>query len=102
MAPFMQYGGDGLDAKSCLTLASPWTVVHQAPLSMGSSRQEYWTGLPFPTPGDLPDPGIESKSPIASGFFTTEPSFMQYGLPHFPIIHVIFSLAELYKWENYR
>ena len=64
MAPFMQYGGDGLDAKSCLTLASPWTVVHQAPLSMGSSRQEYWTGLPFPTPGDLPDPGIEPKSPV--------------------------------------
>ena len=40
-----------------------WTVTHQAPLSMEFSRQEYWSGLPFPTPGDLPDPGIESGSP---------------------------------------
>ena len=42
---------------------TPWTVAHQAPLSMGFSRQEYWSGLPFPSPGDLPDPGIEPKSP---------------------------------------
>ena len=40
-----------------------WTVAHQAPLSMGFSRQEYWSGLPFPPPGDLPDPGIEPRSP---------------------------------------
>ena len=40
-----------------------WTVVHQAPLSMGVSRQEYWSGLPFPAPGDLPDPGVEPLSP---------------------------------------
>ena len=39
--------------------ATPWTVAHQAPLSMKFSRQEYWSGLPFPTSGDLPDPGIE-------------------------------------------
>ena len=39
-----------------------WTVAHQAPLSMGFSRQEYWSGLPFPSPGDLPDPGIKPKS----------------------------------------
>ena len=39
--------------------ATPWTVAHQAPLSMGFSRQEYWSGLPFPSPGDLPNPGIE-------------------------------------------
>ena len=63
MAPFMQYGGSGLDSKSCLTLATRWTVAHQAPLSMGSSRQEYWSGLQFPTPGDLPNLGIEPKSP---------------------------------------
>ena len=44
-------------------LATPWTVAYQAPLSMGFSRQEYWSGLPFPSPGDLPDPGIESRSP---------------------------------------
>ena len=43
--------------------ATPWTVAHQAPLSMGFSRQEYWNGLPFPFPGDLPDPGIEPGSP---------------------------------------
>ena len=42
---------------------TPWTVVHQVPLSMGFSRQEYWSGLPFPSPGDLPNPGIEPGSP---------------------------------------
>ena len=41
----------------------PWTVAYQAPLSMEFSRQEYWSGLPFPSPGDLPDPGIEPRSP---------------------------------------
>ena len=49
---------------SCVRLfAAPWTVAHQAPLSMGFSRPEYWNGLPFPSPGDLPDPGIEPRSP---------------------------------------
>ena len=43
--------------------ATPWTVAYQAPLSMGFSRQEYWSGLPFPSPGDLPDSGIEPRSP---------------------------------------
>ena len=43
--------------------ATPWTVGHQAPLSMGFSRQEYCSGLPFPSPGDLPNPGIEPRSP---------------------------------------
>ena len=55
-------GGDVV-AKSCLTLATPWTVACQAPLSMGFSRQEYWSGLPFLSPGDLPDPGIKPGSP---------------------------------------
>ena len=49
--------------KSCLTLATPWTVACQAPLSMGFPRQEYWSGLPFPPPGDLPNLGIELMSP---------------------------------------
>ena len=54
--------------------ATPWTVAHQAPLSMGFSRQEYRSGLLFLSPGDLPDPGIEPMSPaLAGGFFTTEP-----------------------------
>ena len=42
---------------------TPWTVAHQAPLSMGFSTQEYWSGLPFPSPGDLPEPGTEPWSP---------------------------------------
>ena len=42
---------------------TPWTVAYQAPLSMGFSRQECWSGLPFPSPGDLPDPGVEPGSP---------------------------------------
>ena len=51
-----------------------WTGTCQTPLSMGFSRQEYWSGLPFPSPGDLPDPRIESVSlALAGGFFTTQP-----------------------------
>ena len=49
---------------SCVRLfVTPWTAAHQAPPSMEFSRQEYWSGLPFPSPGDLPDPGIEPGSP---------------------------------------
>ena len=43
---------------------TPWTVAYQAPPSLGFSRQEYWSGLPFPSPGDLPNPGIEPGSPV--------------------------------------
>ena len=50
-------------AQSCLTLCDPWIVAHQAPPSMGFSRQEYSSGLPFPSPGYLPDSGIEPRSP---------------------------------------
>ena len=53
----------GLVAKLCPTLVAPWTVAHQASLSMGFSRQEYWSGLPFPSPENLSDPGIEPRSP---------------------------------------
>ena len=54
--------------------AAPWTVAHQAPLSMEFSRQEYWSGLPFPTPGDLPNPVIKPVSPaLTDGFFTIAP-----------------------------
>ena len=52
-----------LVAQLCLTLWTAWTVAHQAPLSMEFSRQEYWSRLPFPSPGDLPDPRIELGSP---------------------------------------
>ena len=53
-----------LVSQSCTTLATPQTVARQASLSMGFSRPEYWSGLPFPAPGDLPDPGIEPRSPV--------------------------------------
>ena len=57
---------------------TPWTVVHQTPLSMGFPRQEYWSGLPFLPPGDLLDPGNEPASPVlAGGFFTIEPHRVQ-------------------------
>ena len=61
--------------QSCPTLWTPWIVAHQAPLSMGFSRQECWSRLPCPPPGDLPEPGIEPaslKSPaLADRFFTS-------------------------------
>ena len=51
-----------------------WTAAHQAPLSMGFFRQEYWSGLPFPSPGDLPEPGIKPRSPsFEAGALTSEP-----------------------------
>ena len=53
----------GLIAQSCPTLKIPWTVAFQDPLSMGFCSQEYWSGLPFPSPEDLPDPGIKPGSP---------------------------------------
>ena len=56
------------------SFVTTWTVAHQAPLSMGFPRQGHWSGLPFPSPGDLPGPGIEPVSPALLGrFFTTEP-----------------------------
>ena len=65
--------GDGLVAKLYAILATPWTVVYQAALSMGFSKQEYWNGLPFPSPGDLPDPGMKHRSPEFQAFdFPTE------------------------------
>ena len=54
--------------------ATPWTVAYQAPSSMRFSRQEYWSGLPFPSPGDLPDPGIQPGSPpLEADALTSEP-----------------------------
>ena len=63
---------------NCVQLfVTPWTVACQAPVSIGFFRQEYWSGLPCPPPGDLPDPGIKPASlmspALAGGFFTTEP-----------------------------
>ena len=62
---------------------TPWSVARQTPLSIGFSRQEYWSGWPFPPPGDLPDPGIEPSllmSPeLAGGFFTTSATWEASG-----------------------
>ena len=73
---------------SCVGLfVTPWTVALQVPLSMGFPRQEYWSGVPFPPPGDLPDPGIEPMSLVspafAGMFFTTVPP----GKPHKSILY---------------
>ena len=69
--------------------ATPWTVVYQAPPSMGFSRQEYWSGLPFPSPGDLPDPGIEPGSPtLQADALTSEPP----GKPDIMYIYIIYCI----------
>ena len=64
-------------SRSAMYFAPPWTVAHQVPLPMEFSRQEYWSGLPFPKMVDLPNPGIEPvslvSSTLAGGFFTTAP-----------------------------
>ena len=60
--------------KSFVTLVTPWTVTHQDPLSMSFPRQEYWSGLPFPSPNDLSNPGIKPVSAtLGHRFFITEP-----------------------------
>ena len=56
---------------------TPWTVAHQAPLTVAFSRQECWSGLPFPSPGHLPDPGIKSGSPASADRFLGSPSSWQ-------------------------
>ena len=72
-------GGGGIVTKSCQTLATPWTVACQAPLSVGFSRQAYWSGLPFPSPGDLPNPGIGPSSPaLWADSLPTEPQGKPY------------------------
>ena len=58
----LEYIGGGLVTKYCLTIVTPWTVACQIPLSIGFSGQEWWSGMPFPSPGDLPDPRIEPRS----------------------------------------
>ena len=66
---------------------TPWTAACQAPLSMGLSRQEYWSGLPFPSPGDLPDPGIKASSlAVAGGCLSTEPPGKPLPAHEFPAL----------------
>ena len=81
---------------SCVRLfVTLWTVAHQAPPSMGFSRQEYWSGLPFPSPGDLPDPGIEPRSPVLQAdALTSEPP----GKPFF--LEVLDKIATSFQHRN--
>ena len=76
--------------------ATPWTVAYQASLSMGFSRQEYWSGLPFPSPGDLPDPGIEPESPVLrADALPSEPPGKHYYLTHYYPPNTIFGMGLL-------
>ena len=81
-------GGDGLITKSCPILVIPWTVACQVPLPMGSPRQEYWSGLPFSSPEDLPDLGSRSTSPALQS--DTLPLNHQ-GSPNFRIVFSLFA-----------
>ena len=72
---------------------TPWTVVHQAPLSMEFSRQEYWSGLPWPPPGDLPDPGIKPvslMSPALAGGFSLQS----------PLVYAVCQIFKNYRKKN--
>ena len=69
-----------LVAQSCLSFVIPWTVACEAPLSMGFSRQEYKSGLPFPSPGDLPDPKIKLVSYISRQAFHPSATWEAHGL----------------------
>ena len=80
-------GGSGFVANLDQLFATPWTVAHQAPLPMEFSRQEYPSGLPFPSPGDIPHPGIELMSPaLQTNSFITEPP----GIPCLPREEILF------------
>ena len=81
--------------------ATPWTVAHQTPLSMGFSRQEYWSGLPCPPPGDLPNPGIKPRSPsLQADSLPSEPPGkpMSTGVGSLSLLQVIFPTQES-SWD---
>ena len=81
MVYFTQYDKVKVKVKSVSRVqlfVTPWTVAHQAPPSMGFSRQEYWSGLPFPSPGDLPNPGIKPRSlSLQADTLTSEPQSLK-------------------------
>ena len=89
--------GGGLVAKLCLTLATLWTVACQAPLSMGFFWQEYWSGLPFPSPGDFPNSGIKPWSPaLQADSLPTE----LWGKPYRCQRLTLLNVAGLVQWEE--
>ena len=81
-----------LVAQSCLTLCDPWTVAHQPPLSTAFPRQEYWSGLPFPPPGGLPDPGVKPQSPALQA----DSLLSHLGSP---TCHYLTSISSSVNWE---
>ena len=81
---WLTYQGSEVKSLSRVRLfATPWTIAHEAPPSMEFSRQEYWSGLPFPSPGDLPNPGIEPGSPtLQADTLPSEPPRKS------PVVHI--------------
>ena len=80
--------------------ATPWTIAHQAPPSMGFSRQEYWSGLPFPSARDLPNPGIEPRSPtLQADALTSEPPG-KLSLFKLVLAFDLIALVAVYKLAN--
>ena len=77
-------GGEVKSLSRVRLFATPWTVAYQAPPSLGFSRQEYWSGLPFPSPGYLPNPGIEPGSPVlqADALPSEPPGKLDFCLDH--------------------
>ena len=85
---YISYTHGGLVAKLCLTLVTPWTIACQVPLSSRFSRQEHWSGLLFPSPGGLPDPGIEHGSPaLQTDCLLTELQGKPYHIHNIYYIH---------------
>ena len=92
----------------------PWIVAWQASLSIGFPKKEYWSGLPFPSPGDLPGPGIKPASPALAGqFFTIEPPEKSYGVMKYSNKSIVVMDAQLceynknygivlFKWVEYK
>ena len=83
----------------------PWTIAHQAPLPMGFSRQEYWSGVPLPTPRDLPGPGIKPMSlmspALAGGFFTTSDTWEAQKYHYSVLSFEVFSKQDLLSDVSY-
>ena len=86
---------------SCILLfATLWTVAHQAPLSIGFSRQEYWSGLPLPSPGDLPNPGIEPGSPtLQADVLASEPLGKPHRCPVYKFFSTVFLGSVYVHWN---
>ena len=87
-----------LVSQSCPTLCDPIVCSPQAPLSMGFSRQEYWSGLSFPSPGDLPNPGMEPESPaLQAGSSPSEPLYVRRVITHTLPLHRVVIVTTLNK-----